>query len=456
MTEEADVVIVGAGGGGAVLGLALAQKAIHAIVLEQAHGPPTGLRGEILQPNGQSVLDRLGVLGQLPADAVRPVRYFHFCRAGGGRLGARSRGAEPATASSGRAGDVTLGMGGSNRLCTIDYGMLPPPYNRAVVTLPNAAHHAILNALARLAPGALRYGAEFKGLVRDGDRMVGVEVEQAGRRFTIWAKMVVGADGALSKVRDALHIPTRLHRYPEAYLIAILEAQDAITDARYFVGRRTILGVFPAAERKVYLFYMIRADSMPQVKAAGLQSLRQHWSKIAPELASTFDTLVDWKQTAYMPTGRVQTDTWVTDRAVLIGDAAHAMNPHASQGRMQAMVDAMTLADVIPVCLETNDCSAAALAPFEQARRPHVEMLQRLADEQVMFWNTGNPLIGFLRDRVFRTLDRNRRLRYQVLNTTAGLRTVPPFGLADRLIAAGLLPDLHADRLPPDAMVQAG
>ena len=30
------------------------------------------------------------------------------------------------------------------------------------------------------------------------------------------------------------------------------------------------------------------------------------------------------------------------DGAVLIGDAAHAMNPHASQGRMQAMVDAMT------------------------------------------------------------------------------------------------------------------
>src|SRR5512146_925501 len=59
LTEEADVAVVGAGGGGAVLALALAQQGIRTIVLDQAQGPPQGLRGELLQPNGQSVLDRL-------------------------------------------------------------------------------------------------------------------------------------------------------------------------------------------------------------------------------------------------------------------------------------------------------------------------------------------------------------------------------------------------------------
>ncbi|MER3422808.1 MAG: hypothetical protein C4293_05820 [Nitrospiraceae bacterium] len=80
-------------------------------------------------------------------------------------------------------------------------------------------------------------------------------------------------------------------------------------------------------------------------------------------------------------------------------------------------------------------------------------MLQQLADEQVVFWNTGNSLIGYLRDRVFKTLDKNRRLRYQVLATTAGLRFIPPFGMIDRLIAAGFVPDPHADCLPPEAVV---
>src|SRR5574337_1839375 len=99
---ETDVAIVGAGGGGAVLALMLAQRGIRSLVLERAAGPPQGLRGEILQPNGQQVLDRLGLLDKLPAESARTVHKFHFCRVGG------------------------------ERLCTVDYSDLPPPYNREI------------------------------------------------------------------------------------------------------------------------------------------------------------------------------------------------------------------------------------------------------------------------------------------------------------------------------------
>ncbi|HEX9742635.1 MAG TPA: FAD-dependent monooxygenase [Nitrospiraceae bacterium] len=424
MSEKTDIVIVGAGGGGAVLGLALAQKGIKSVVLEQASGPPTGLRGEILQPNGQQILDRLGVLSKLPADATRSVRYFHFCKVAG-----------------------ASGAGGSEKLCTADYGTLPPPYNRAIVTLPNVAHHAILRALEQAAPGALRYGATFKGLRREGGRIVGVDAESKGQASTISARLVVGADGAFSKVREALGIPTKLHLYREGYLIAILDSPEGLDEGRYFVGRGEILGLFPAAGRKVYLFDMIPADSMEQVKAQGIAARQEKWIRIDPSLEKTFRTLADWKQTAYMPTGRVETSTWVADGAVLIGDAAHAMNPHASQGRMQAMADAMALADLIPRCLEKGVFSASALGEFERRRRPQVTMLQRMADEQVVFWNTGNPVLAFLRNHVFRTIGRNRRLSYKVLETTAGLRETSPFGLLDRFIAGGFLPDPNADRV---------
>ncbi|MFM8551796.1 MAG: FAD-dependent monooxygenase [Nitrospiraceae bacterium] len=419
---RADVVVVGAGGGGAVLGLALAQKGVKALVLEQAPGPPGGLRGEILQPNGQQILDRLGLLDKLPQNATRPVRFFHFYRAGG------------------------------TRLCTVDYDLLPPPYNRAIVTLPNVAHHAILNELESRAPGTLRYGATVKKLLRDGERVVGVEAECDGRPLTVSAKLVVGADGALSKVRSALGIAAKLHLYPEGYLIAILERPKDMDEARYFVGKRTILGAFPAAGDKAYLFYMIPAGSMQQVKEAGVEALRRRWLAIDPTLAPMAESLVDWNQTAYMPTGRVKAKTWVADGAVLIGDAAHAINPHASQGRMQAMVDAMALADLVPRWLERNDWSASTLAEYELARRPQVDMLQKLADEQVLFWNTGNPVLAYLRDRVFKGMDRNKRLGYRVLETTAGFRSKPPFGLLDRLMIAGFLPDPHADRLPAEAV----
>ncbi|MBI5854646.1 MAG: FAD-dependent monooxygenase [Nitrospirae bacterium] len=417
MTERTDVVVVGAGGGGAVLGLALAQKGLGTIVLEQASGPPGGLRGEILQPNGQQVLARLGLLDKLPSKAVRSVRYFHFCRAGGAHL------------------------------CTVDYEMLPPPYNRAVVTLPNVAHHVILDTYEQAALGGLRHGTSFKGLRRDGSRVTGVWAEQQGKAVEIEATLVVGADGARSKVREALGIPGTLHLYEDGYLIGLVDQAEALEESLYFVGRGEILGVFPAADRKLYFFLMIPAGSYEAVKAKGLPALCETLTRIAPDLGQTFRNLTDWSQTAYMPTGRVRTPRWVADGALLIGDAAHAMNPHVSQGRMQAMMDAMTVADLAPEWLARGDMSAGTLAEFERRRRPQVTMLQRLADEQVVFWNTGNPVLMLLRDRVFRTLDRNRRLRYAVLEATAGLRAQPPFSVWDRLVAGGFVPDFSKDRV---------
>ena len=179
---ETDVAIVGAGGGGGVLALMLAQQGVRSLVLERASGPPQGLRGEILQPNGQRVLDRLGLLDTLPASATRTIRRFNFCRTGG------------------------------ERLCTVDYGDLPAPYNRAVVTLPNIAHHAILDALEKQNPGGLWYDATFTGLRFLGSKVIGLNAEHHGAPLEISARLVVGADGAFSQVRERLGIRTQLHR----------------------------------------------------------------------------------------------------------------------------------------------------------------------------------------------------------------------------------------------------
>jgi monooxygenase len=412
------VLIVGAGGGGAVLGIALARKGIANLVLEQAPGPPQGLRGEILQPNGQALLHNLGLLDKLPTDASKPVKLFHFLKSGG------------------------------KRLCTIDYGMLPSPYNQALVMWPNVVHHTILDCLQKESPHSLRFNATFQSFLLKGDCIIGVQAEIDGVSLQIGAQVVVGADGPFSQVREGMGISASLHRYKDSYLVAALDSSDELDEGQYFVGQKTILGLFPAPGQKVYALYMVSSDSLAQLKEQGVSSLREKWKTIAPAHESLFDSFEEWKQTAYMGTGRVRAQTWVIDRAVVMGDAAHGMNPHASQGRMQAMVDAITLADVLENCERLNNYSAANLKPFERARRAQVTMLQQLADEEVFFWNTGNPILGMLRDRVFQTMDSNRRLQYQVLSATAGLGATAPFGWLDRFQAAGFLPDPRADCVP--------
>ena len=99
MKTKYDVIIVGAGSGGAILGLLLARQGIDVLILERDAQPPNDIRSEILQPSGQKVLDDLGLLKNLPADVVYQTRQFDFFRIGKGRL------------------------------CTFDYGDLPAPYN---------------------------------------------------------------------------------------------------------------------------------------------------------------------------------------------------------------------------------------------------------------------------------------------------------------------------------------
>jgi monooxygenase len=416
-----DVVVVGAGGGGAVLGLALAQQGVSVLVLERQPGPPTALRGETIQPNGQRILDQLGILPALTPETVQSVQRFHFVRIGG------------------------------ERLCTMDYGVLPSPHNRALVVLSNAVHHLILDRLSAQKSAQLWYGAEFQGIVQRDGKAGGVVVRRHGEQTSteIEARLVVGADGADSLVRRALGINADAHRYRHGYLIMLLPRPEGMRgEARYHVGRGELLGLFPAPGDRVVCLYMVEADALTPFKARGLDALKRRTAEIDTALAKPLESLTAWEQVGFLPCTRVRADRWVVEGAVLIGDAAHAMNPHASQGRMQAMADAMALTDVIGRCRETGDWSVRVLSAYEQARRPQVEMLQRLADEQVLFWNAADPVRCFLRDRVFRGMDRNARLRYQALTATAGLRSTPPLTWIDKLIAAGFLPDPQADEIP--------
>ncbi|TAL11478.1 MAG: FAD-dependent monooxygenase [Nitrospirae bacterium] len=418
---KVEVVVVGAGGGGAVLGLALAQQGVSVLVLERQPGPPADLRGETIQPNGQRILEQLGILPALTPETVQAVSRFHF-----------------------------VGIGGE-RLCTMDYEVLPAPHNRALVALSGAVHHLILGRLSAQKSAQLWYGTEFQGLVQQGGRVGGVVVRRAGEdgSIEVEAQLVVGADGAGSLVRRALGVNADVHRYRQGYLIMLLPRPEGMQgEARYYVGRGELLGLFPAPGERVVALYMVETDAVEAFKARGLAAFKARVGEIDAAMAKPLESLTAWEQVGFLPCTRVRTDRWVVEGAALIGDAAHAMNPHASQGRMQAMADAMALAEVIMRCRVTGDWSARALSAYERARRPQVEMLQRLADEQVLFWNAADPVRCFLRDRVFRGMDRNARLRYQALMATAGLRMAPPLTWMDKFMAAGFLPDSRADEIP--------
>ncbi|MEO5657876.1 MAG: FAD-dependent monooxygenase, partial [Nitrospiria bacterium] len=403
-----DIVVVGGGMGGGALALLAAGRGRRVALLDRHPGGPSDpARGEILQPNGLRILDRLGLLHGLPDAELSRIRRFHFHRIGGPHL------------------------------VTIDYGLLPEPYNYTLVGRPAAMAASLRRRLSDTASIDQRWGCEVVGLVREHGRVTGVEVCEAGRTSVIAAPIVVGGDGPASPVRAALGISSRVHVYRDAYLTAILPRPPGFaSEGRYYVGRREILGLFPLGADSLYVFYLWPAAGRAALEARGLEALKTAWRAIDPELGPGLEALVRWDQIGWMPCVKVVPRAWVADGAALIGDAAHALNPHVAQGRNQALEDAVALDAVLASCFQTGDFSRRALSAYERRRRPHARVLQRLGDEMAFFWNTGNPMIAWLRDRVFATLERDDDLRRKMLALVAGVSD-RPYSAWDRVRALG-------------------
>ncbi|MBI5136350.1 MAG: FAD-dependent monooxygenase [Nitrospirae bacterium] len=394
---RADVVVVGAGAAGLTCALVLGRAGLSVCVLEKQHPNTPVPRGEIIQPNGLAALERLGLLDAVRARPHAETRRYHFRRIGGGPL------------------------------ATFDYGELDTPLPTTLVLMPETIHQAQTAALAALPNVAVHEGAACKGLARQGDRGTEVVVAQGGRTRRIRARMVIGADGAQSRVRRAMGVGARVSRYGEGYLTGTLPRPPGFDrDGCYYLGNNEILGLFPVSADTLYFFYLVPLARVTALRGRSPGWLRERMEQIHPGIAGHLDGIRSWRDLHYFPCLKVMAHRWHGPGVALVGHAAHSVNPHVAQGRNMALVDAEELAGRVAGDLRRHGTvRPATLHAYEGARRPQAEALQRLGDELVLFWNAGNPLLCTLRDRAFRGLARNPALRRKVTAEIAGLSREP-------------------------------
>ncbi|MBI1823349.1 MAG: FAD-dependent monooxygenase [Nitrospirae bacterium] len=404
--QKWDLVLVGAGAGGLVLALTLAEKGFRIAVIDRQVDPAPLPRGEIVQPNGLRILDQLGVLSKLLESDIYRNERVDFYQASGPHL------------------------------CTVDYRTLPILYNYSLILLPDVIQKVLLERVRASSNITLFGGVLFKELLHEREGVAGVVAEHQGvlRRFL--APMVVGGDGVRSAVRTALRIPHKLHTYVDGYLTMVVDRPSGFRgESRYYLGQRKIFGAFPVSEEKLYLFFMIPSNRLDGFRQRGIGVFKEEILSFHPSLRALLEgpikKVTSWEEIAYMPCFRVQCKRWVANGAALIGDAAHAMNPHVAQGRNAAMEDGVILAEVLEDCFRAGDFSKAALALYEKRRRSTVEGLQRIGDEMTWLWNSGFPPSVWARDRIFQSVHQKRDLHDKMLSNIAGLHQ-RPFDLFDR------------------------
>jgi len=337
---RADVVVVGAGPAGAATAILLAERGHAVTLLDKAAFPRPKICGEYLSPEAARVLDRLGVLKAVDAAGAQPLHGMRI------------------TAPDGTVLDGTYPTGGRWR-----------GYRDHALALPREVFDRILVERARALPVDVRERQRVTGLLREGDRVVGVQAEdEDGARVDVAARLVVGADGRASVVARALGL-VRPHRLRRLALIQYVSGVDGLGDrGEIFVDPPDYSILNPVAPGLVNLSLVVPlAHATPfrgRLEAflgARIKQLRHLPARVAGMRAE--GPLRVMGPLAY----RVAEPR--VGGVLLAGDAAGFYDPFTGEGLFTALRSAELLAEVAHPALTRDDLSPGALAPYAVAKR---------------------------------------------------------------------------------------
>lgn len=98
-------------------------------------------------------------------------------------------------------------------------------------------------------------------------------------------------------------------------------------------------------------------------------------------------------------------ERWREGRLIFAGDAAHMMPPFLGQGLGAGVRDAANLCWKLAMVVK-GTADPHVLDTYEAERRPHVEAMSEVSARNGQVIQTTNPAVAFLRDSVFKTLNR--------------------------------------------------
>jgi 2-octaprenylphenol hydroxylase len=277
--------------------------------------------------------------------------------------------------------------GGSSAL-HFDCAELGEPYLGHIIE-PRIILAALLDRLRTVDRVTLLRPARFREIHVTPDEVV-VELED-GR--ALHARLVVGADGVCSPVRDALGIKTRDHDYRQSSLVALVRTAEP---HRCTAWQRFLPGG-PLAFLPLEANWCSIVWTRPTAEVERLLTLDRE--SFHAELGAAFDfrlgAITDSGEREAWPLKRRHAEHYVTSRAALIGDAAHAIHPLAGQGVNLGLLDAATLVQVVlEARAHGRDFGTLRnLRRFERWRRgDNALMMSAMDGINALFSNASAPL----------------------------------------------------------------
>lgn len=196
---------------------------------------------------------------------------------------------------------------------------------------------------------------------------------------TFSAPLLIACDGANSIVRQWAGIGLTSWQYRQHCLLAIVETeqpQQSITWQQFFQsGPRAFL---PLQGNQGCIVWYDSPSRILELAQASPTTLTEEIMRHFPARLGKIRTL----QAGKFPLTRQHAQHYVKNGIVLVGDAAHTINPLAGQGVNLGFKDVSTLLDVIEQALKKGETFSdlAVLSRYERQRRPDNLLMQSAMD----------------------------------------------------------------------------
>jgi len=362
-SEDASVLIAGAGPTGLTLAITLARYGVPVRLIDRAPAAATVSKALAVWSGSLEALAGLGVIDDFLAAGVR--------------LNA-----------------LTVGDG-SHKLATLAVGEgIDSPYPFPLL-LPQSRTEAILGARAAALGVTLERGVELVGFAQDEDGVSATLRHPDGREEATRARYLVGADGARSFVRQSLGIAFEGYTEPQTFLLGDVLITGGDLDHRSIYiwwHNGSTVALFPF-EDAVWRIFAVRTegegDAPPTVEELQAQMDRHGppGTRIHdPSWLSTFRT--NERLAAHYRLGRV----------FLAGDAAHIHTPAGGQGMNTGIQDATNLGWKLALVLAGRGEAELLLDSYEAERRPIARAVIASAAMKLHAAFAGNVMARVVRD----------------------------------------------------------
>jgi len=367
------VLIIGAGPAGLAAALCLKRRNGLSSVIYEIRPEPTTLGGAIIIPcNGTRLLDRLGVYEALLLRAPQDLKTALYSSQGS------------------LLGETKLGTWSAEKT---GYGHMR--VRRADL------QDVLLQALQEEGI-QVQYNKQPVG-IKENDDGVAVTFSDS---TTYTADILLGCDGIHSSVRKLYVDPQVLPEYSGISTIFSFVPVSDLPPTASSITRSTgtltpdgIFGLMPCSISNDTIFWLfshevpipssgntrdgwedyshLSTSSFKPTLMSVLASVRGEWGAL---LKTVIQTTADVQ---FYPIFRLSLGgKWANGKCLLLGDAAHAMQPHVGQGVSMALEDAFMLSRLL--LPETGTAFAMpslgeVFSKFDEIRRPRIEKFHRLA-----------------------------------------------------------------------------